>query len=517
MSYLGIYFGAKAVDISEIEGKKLINSLQIPLTGITDNELDEKVPADIKLVASFNDAFRRNKIKAKEATICFSGEDLIIRAFEIPVLPKEEMHEAISFEAKKYMPFKTEELISDYQVELDNLNRTNVVLFMGIKKETFIRYFSIVNQLNLKIISIEYSGFSVLRFLKLSGVNQNGIIGVLCLDSQGQDEINFTVLENGFPLFSRNMNLSIDMEAADLEGGLATSLFLDKLKSEIHVSLDYYQRKFSFKPMKNIFVISNPDLRQDIEAFMVELGLSSKFVDIAKIIGKPMAYSSSFVKSYSSALAKKVATKVRINLIESKLRVDKAEVGGGQVDVVALLKKIKVDLRFVVVGALVCIASFAYGLYQEIPLKQKLADITSKWDKISKANQGASYETLNANYLKYGKTLENLNKLIKNQLFITETMDIMPRSLPEGVWLNRFTFSNKDADKAELILEGMCYLGDSSEEFLAVNTFFNNLNMNTVFTKYFSDISIVSIDRGQFNNTALTTFFISCKAFKERK
>lgn len=517
MSYLGIYFGAKAVDVSEVEGNKLINSLQIPLTGITDNELDEKVPADIKLVASFNDAFRRNKIKAKETTLCFSGEDLIIRAFEMPVLPKEEMHDAINFEAKKYMPFKTEELISDYQVELDNLNRTNVVLFMGIKKETFGRYFSIINQLNLKIISIEYSGFSVLRFLKLSGINQKGTIGVLCLDSQGQDEINFTVLENGFPLFSRNMNLSIDMEAVDLERGLATSLFLDKLKSEIHVSLDYYQRKFSFKPMKNIFVISNPDLRQDLEAFMVELGLTSKFVDIAKIIGKPMAYSSSFTKSYTCALAKKVDTKVKINLIETKLKADRAEASGGQVDIVALLKKIKVDLRFVVAGALICLASFAYGLYQEIPLKQKMAVITSKWDKISKANQGASYETLNASRIKYLKTLENLNRLIKGQLYITETLDIMPRSLPEGVWLTRFSFSNKEADRADLTLEGMCYLDDSSEEFQAVNTFFNNLNMNLAFIKYFNDISIVSIDRGQFKNTTLTTFLISCKAYRERK
>ncbi len=507
MSYLGIYFGAKAIDVSESEGKKLINSLQIPLSGIIDSELDEKVPADIKLVASFNDTFRRNKIKAKEATLCFSGEDLIIRAFEIPILPNEELQEAINFEAKKYMPFKVEELISDYQIEVDKLNRTNIVLFMGIKKETFNRYFSILNQLSLKIVSIEYSGFSVLRMLKLSGIRQNGIIGVLCLDSQGQDEINFTVLENGFPLFSRNMNLNLGTEASDLEGNSAAAVFLDKFKSEIHVSLDYYQRKFSAKPMKNIFIISSPDFRQNIEAFMIELGLSSKFIDIAKIIGKPLAYSSSFVKSYSASIAKAVPTKVKLNLIESKLKLDRAS-GGVQLDILALLKSIKLDLRVVVAGVLICILAFGYGFYQGIPLKQKLDNITSS---------GRSFEELNANRLKYAKTLDNLDKLIKNQLYITETLDIMPRVLPKGVWLTKFTFNNREAGRAELSLEGMCYLSDSNEEFKAVNKFFSGLSENTVFNKYFKDIIIISIEGGQFNSLPVTDFSISCKTYKERK
>ncbi|MDD5409568.1 MAG: hypothetical protein PHC71_05725, partial [Candidatus Omnitrophica bacterium] len=66
MSELGIYFGPKVIDVTETKGKKLTNNLQIPLLGIAGNELEEKVPTEIKLVASFNDAFRKHRIEAKE-------------------------------------------------------------------------------------------------------------------------------------------------------------------------------------------------------------------------------------------------------------------------------------------------------------------------------------------------------------------------------------------------------------------------------------------------------------------
>ena len=101
MSDLGIYFGPKAIDISEARGNKLVNNIQIPLSEIGGNELEEKVPTELKLVAAFNDAFRRNKVEAKEASLWISGKEFIMSSFDITILPKYEMHGAINFETKK--------------------------------------------------------------------------------------------------------------------------------------------------------------------------------------------------------------------------------------------------------------------------------------------------------------------------------------------------------------------------------------------------------------------------------
>ncbi len=103
MSSLGIYFGPKAVDIIETKGKRLANHLKIPLSEVLGGDLEEKVPSEVKIVALFSEALRKSKIESKEAVLSLSARDLIIRTFEMPNLPKEEMVSAIKFEIKKWL------------------------------------------------------------------------------------------------------------------------------------------------------------------------------------------------------------------------------------------------------------------------------------------------------------------------------------------------------------------------------------------------------------------------------
>ncbi|MDD2927728.1 MAG: pilus assembly protein PilM [Candidatus Omnitrophica bacterium] len=512
MSDLGVYFGPKVIDVSETRGNKLVSSIQIPFSEVGGNELDEKVPAEVKLAASFNEAFRRNKIEVKEAMLCLSGKDLIIRTFEIPILPRDELKNAINFEAKKYIPFKIEELITDYQVEVDRASRANIVLFMGIKKETFDKYISILKPLNIRISSIEYSGFSILRMLKLVKLNESGITAVLCFDSQGVDEINFLVLENGFPLFNRDISLgSVPVSDFDDLEPSAPAFSMEKLKSEIRVSLDYYHRKFPSKSLKNIFVMSNAEQRQEIEVFLTELGLSGKFIDIAKTVGSPMAFSSSFTKSYSIAISRKVGIKVRLNLVESKLRGGKVDSARIQLELKNFFNKIKLDFRIIIVGVLVCAAALIYGTSREVSLKKELGKLTSKWSKLTSLSPNTSYEALRATSLKDRKAIVNLDNLVNKQLYVTEILNIIPGALPPGVWLTRISLDKKEGGGAELILEGVSYLNNGNNEFQAVNKFFSNLNNNPVFTGYFKDIK-VSLDQGSFAGNRVTTFVISSKA-----
>src|SRR3989338_4731447 len=181
MNSLGIYFGPKVIGIVETKGKKIIHNISIPQTTISTGELEEKVPSDVKLIeiiALINADLRRNKIESREAALCLSGKDLIIRTFEVPLLTREELQSAINFEARKYIPFKVEDLITDFRLKPEKATHTSLVLFMGIKKETLDRYVSILSQLDIKMSSIEYSAFSVLRALRLAKFSEKGVIGV---------------------------------------------------------------------------------------------------------------------------------------------------------------------------------------------------------------------------------------------------------------------------------------------------------------------------------------------------
>lgn len=516
MSSLGIYFGPRAISIVETKGRKLINNIQISQSTVFAGELEEKVPGEVKIIgiiALFKEELRKNKIEAKEATLCLSGKDLIIRTFEIPLLPREEIQGAINFEVKKYIPFKVEELISDFQLKFDKITRTNTVLFMGIKKETLEKYISILNQLNIKINAIEYSAFSVLRCLKLGGLSDSGVVGVLGADLAGKDEVNFTVLENGFPLFSCDITLLNGPEQVGKSEEIEPNAILEKLKREIGVSLDYYHRKFPGKNIKKIYFLFNQDRFSELEAFMMDIGLPAKFIDVNRCIDRTVPYSLSFIKGYTASLSKIVKNNLTVNLLAAKEKaksLKEKEVGK---EAISLLQGLRLDYRFATLGLLICIATFGFGLYRIQSLRKELNRIVSMRPQVSTLNPGATYEELNSIDSEYKRKLGAIDNLIKRQIYLTELLDILPRALPKGVWLTNLSFK-KEEGGAQVNFEGMVYLADSDKEFTTLNQFLADLKGNPEFSKYFKEANITSLDRKQVGNLTMLNFLISCRIYR---
>ncbi|MCX5710324.1 MAG: pilus assembly protein PilM [Candidatus Omnitrophica bacterium] len=516
MNSLGIYFGPKTINIVETKGKKLISNIQIPQSSLASGDLDEQLPIEVKLVAIFNDELRKNRIDVNKATLCLSGKDLIIRTFEMPVLPDEELSSAVNFEAKKYIPFKVEELITDYQVELDRSSRKNSILFVGIKKETLDKYLAIFAQLNIKLLSIEYSDFSLLRALRLCGAVDSGIVGVFGMDAQEVEEASFTVFENSFPLFSRDFSVGsagLESPAAPREPQAAATV--EKLKSEIRVSLDYYQRKFPNKKIKKVFLVANQEYASELESFITEIGLVSQFVNqsnLARVTGKAVAYSLSFIKGYSAALAEGIKSGLKINILASKEKVTLAQKQGARGSAASLFEGIKFDFRVISAGLLICALAYAWGLYQAQPLRKEIQAIVDKRAKVTSVSPDASYDALEGVNAKYKMKFDALNNIVIKQLFATYPLNIIPGALPEGMWLSRFNLVKGDDGKAELTLEGVVYLNDPNKEIMEVNEFLSNLNGDATFSKYFNDIKVTSMDRRLTEKVMVTNFTILCSS-----
>jgi len=100
MNKLGIYFGTQGISIVETKLKKPVNNILIPHSVISPVELlEEKVPVSEKIAVLIKNELINRRIEVKEVTIILSGRDLIIRTFEMPILPKEELLTAINFES----------------------------------------------------------------------------------------------------------------------------------------------------------------------------------------------------------------------------------------------------------------------------------------------------------------------------------------------------------------------------------------------------------------------------------
>ena len=514
MNSLGVYFGTNSIGLAEVNNKKLLNSVVIPQASMFSGDFEEKIPTDVKIIALIKDALRTNHINVDHGNICISGQDLIIRTFEIPRLPSNELQSAINFEAKKYIPFKLEDLVYNFQVESDSKSKLNTILFVGIKKEILDKYISIAKQLNIKIDAIEYSAFSLLRFLTLCGAKGSGVIASLCFDLNNEDEINFMVSENGFPFFSRDIILTSGIN--DLDGSVVNDQMkkYDRLKNEIRVSQDYYRRKFPDKGIKTLYVLSGLEMREDLRSFLASSGIPAKFVDTGRILGKGIAYSSILAKSFGVVLFKDLPLKVKINLFSARL---KADSGKGKEDIFAFMEGVKVDFKIIFLGILICAATFGYGIYRMQPVRQELNSIIDKRPKVDSVSSVEDYAVLSARDKNLKKRLNNLDSLIKDQLYATYFLDIIPRALPEGTWLTRLTSTRKEDNRPELILEGQAYLGDSDKEFEAVSTFLSNLKSNQFFSKNYKEITITSVDRKAILDKSVAVFSILCRNYPEKK
>jgi type IV pilus assembly protein PilM len=514
MSELGIYFGSSVIGLVESKGRRPINLVQVPLSLVTPvNIAEEKVPEEIKLAALLKDELIANKIETKEAMIILSGKDLIIRNFDMPLLSKEELETAVSFEVKKYIPFRPEELVLDFQRKTDKPNRKNNILFAGIKKEALNKYLAVLSHVNLRVISIEYSAFSILRLLKLTGIKTKGVIALAAVDLVKDDETNFVVLEDGFPLFSRDITfLSAAHEQLAKPEEDKAGKVLERLKRELRISLDYYNRKFSSKAISKLFFVTGQDYQLDIEATMRDIGLSSELLDITKYLDRSGTLSLALVKAYSGSLSD-IKTELTINLLSAKEKIAK------KVEFQKLSRAIPVirpkSNIMIAMGCLsICMMIVLFGVYHTLPIRKEINSIIALRSQVITTNLNASYDELTNLYASYKQKLDTLDNLIEKQLYLTEILDIVPRLLPEGAWLTNLSFGNQKEQKLlRLTLEGMVSSGNNEEEMNLVNNFLVNLKEASIF-KYFSEINIASMDRTRQGEKAVTRFVIVCEGQK---
>jgi len=514
MNALGVYFGSQLVSVVETKGTKTINYTVVSHAALSTDEVsEEKVPGTVKMVTLLKDELIKNNIEANEATVSISGKDLIVRTFEMPIMSRQELNTAVNFEVKKYIPFKIEDLISDFQFKLDNSIRKTRVLFVGIKKEALDGYIDILSQLGIKIASIEYSAFSILRLLKLANIKDKGVIAVVNIDMEKDDEANFVVLDDGFPLFSRDISLMGGYEEPVKTNENQAGVILDKLKREIQISLDYYDRKFPGKNISRIFFITNPNYRADLDGFVKELGIGVNFIDINKYIDRPVPFSLAFVKGYSSSLAgfKMV---VKINLLAAKERGSRK--GGPEVlTPLSLAKRFKYAFAVSAVCLFILISTFVSGISRTMPLQKELRNIINMRPGISAISGDLSNKELQDINANYKVKAEAMDSIVKKRMYLTPLLDAVPRTMPKGLRLETLSLKRGEGG-LEFILNGSVFLGNSNKEEEMVNTFLLRLRENPAIAKYFKDIAVGSIEYKQMDKINITNFVISCQYYDNK-
>ncbi|MCK4852392.1 MAG: type IV pilus assembly protein PilM [Candidatus Omnitrophica bacterium] len=260
---VGIDIGSYSIKVASVvrdEDKHILsayNVKRIPTDGAAPGKTEKLV----------RDALREVDIRPAEVNFSVSGSNVIVRFISLPKMPREQMENAMTFEAERYIPFSVNEVIMDSLI-LDNSGAGQMnVLLAAAKRDIVHPRIEMLGKLGLGVNIIDISIFAVFNaFLSFNTLADDK--GTVFFDL-GHSQTDVLISTGSIPRFMRliqiggkdvtaaiSEDMGVSMEEAeelklkgDEESGKKTvqSTFavLDELVKEMQLSFGYFENRYN--------------------------------------------------------------------------------------------------------------------------------------------------------------------------------------------------------------------------------------------------------------------------------
>lgn len=496
---LGIYFGKNSLSMVEVEGKRITCQVSLPFEAgaSSDTAADE-----VKLVAMLGGALREQRIGARKAFLGLSHRNQFIRGFQMLLLKQAEMNSGVLFEVRKYIPFKTEDLVFDYQRRVNKKTAKMDILFVAATRSSIEGNISVLEQAGMKVAAVEPASFALLRVLSLTQQLNPG--SSFALVSTNGIDAELTIVDKGFPCFSRDISLSQAAGASDTAKADDPQAVRGRLSGEIRVSLDYFRRQFSGSPVDKVLFLSKDFSRQEelVLGLSEDLGLPVERVALEKDSQAQAAKDTDMLKAYALALKGAVKLSLTVDLAKKKLLqpvVEEAPKGAGQqlafnISAINIARLIKWPLAAALGFA---VAAFALSQPNLHRANVRLSQMRQELDASLLAKfKGVPFESWKSAKTDYQSKIDTIEKLVKSRFAITPSLNVLPEALMQGVWLENVSMGARDG-RSTISIKGAAYLGERGAEVEAVNAFFKALKSNKNFTRGLRSLELKSLSEGQ--------------------
>ncbi|MFZ5801165.1 MAG: pilus assembly protein PilM [Candidatus Omnitrophota bacterium] len=494
---LGMFFCFDGLNLAEVRSRKLVSHYYMPYAAQPEL-MAENVADDIKLTAALKKALRDNKIVAKQAYVSLPTREFVVRSFSIPPIPKEEVHSAVEFEVKKYLPFRLEELYFDFQVfpVVEAKSKRLKVLFVGVKKTVLEKYISILSQAELKISLMEPHVFSIFRLLlsrRILPIHQT----VMLLE-KNFEEVTIVIAGQGVPQLIRDFKLSL---AAVNNFPSGTESTLNQLLNEIKISCEYYHRQNPKADIAKMLFFSDGDLRELFPQLVTELKTPSFHYTHQDLLGVREEIKFGVLAAYGGALARAVKTPLTIDLARRRFRPEARVPRVSLEEVISPRALIKIGILGVALVSLVCITNIF-----------KLQSLNLQLAAIRKQNVGQyTSESEIKNLIKdFGNKLLAVKEMATTDSF-ADKISSLPLLLPDGVWLTAMNIRFDSASSPAMVFKGVALSQDSTVELNLINQFVLNLKQSPQIGRHFKNISLANAVADKTPDKGGTVFEIICK------
>ncbi|HWW82765.1 MAG TPA: type IV pilus assembly protein PilM, partial [Vicinamibacterales bacterium] len=166
-SVAGLDIGSSAVKAVELKpvgkGFKVVAFATEPVP--PDSIVDGAIIDGAAVAESIRKLFGRAGFKTKDVVASLSGNAVIVKKINLPVMTDSELAESISWEAEQYIPFDIQDVNLDFQV-LDSGTGADSrgamdVLLVAAKKEKIADYTGVITQAGRVPVVVDVDAFAL--------------------------------------------------------------------------------------------------------------------------------------------------------------------------------------------------------------------------------------------------------------------------------------------------------------------------------------------------------------------
>ncbi len=207
--------------------------------------------------AALRAALRRAGIRKGRAVVGIGGQKAVVRHLTLPLMPPDELKDAVRWEAERHLPFRVEETVLDAQVlqeVTEDGQRRLEVLMAAVPERDALLYHQVVEAAGLDVAAIEVSSLALARTL---GETE----AVTAAIDVGSDSTEIVIAYRTLPLICRTLPVGSDHLSADASGGAAgpggeaaSAPGLQDLLEGLARSVDYFKAQARGKQLERVVV-----------------------------------------------------------------------------------------------------------------------------------------------------------------------------------------------------------------------------------------------------------------------
>ncbi|HZR24875.1 MAG TPA: type IV pilus assembly protein PilM [Vicinamibacterales bacterium] len=209
-SVVGLDIGSSAVKAVELKASG--KGYKVAAFGVQPVPPDSIVDGAIIDGTAVADAIKRlfeNKaFKTKEVAASLSGNAVIVKKINLPVMTEAELSESIYWEAEQYIPFDIQDVNLDYQILNSGTEGesqgTMEVLLVAAKKEKIADYTGVISQAGRTPVVVDVDAFALQNAYEVNyGLQPDQVIVLL---NAGASAININILTGDQSVFTRDIS-----------------------------------------------------------------------------------------------------------------------------------------------------------------------------------------------------------------------------------------------------------------------------------------------------------------------